>query len=216
MNPPDLLETKSCLGQVTKPEELADDRTASSLLPLSGNVQAGEDSCMRSKSSAFSKCASGYHPAQPPPADTASAPKHGGSRAGSAEGNYSRLSVCWCRTNAELLYYLSLLLPPGNGTRSIAPARPGLEARRAHAPLAPLLPRAGGADHCGGKGRSGSFLPPRRGGRGTPRPTTLPVPARRLITLILSTAASSFSCSTSRCMVLRLPPEDIPRERRRG
>lgn len=30
MDPPHLLETKSCLGQVTKPEEPADDRTASS------------------------------------------------------------------------------------------------------------------------------------------------------------------------------------------
>lgn len=48
------------------------------MLPLSGNVQAGEDSCMRSKSPAFPKCASGYHPAPPPPADPAGAPKQGG------------------------------------------------------------------------------------------------------------------------------------------
>lgn len=85
-------------------------------------------------------------------------------------------------------------------------------------PSPPSLPRAGGADHRGEKGRSGSSVPPRRGGRGTPRLTTLPVPAPRLLTLILSTAASSFSCSTSRCMVLRLPPDDIPepRGRQRG
>lgn len=48
------------------------------MMPLSGNVQAGEGSCMRSKSPAFPKCASGYHPTPPPPADLASAPKQGG------------------------------------------------------------------------------------------------------------------------------------------
>lgn len=188
------------------------------MLPLSGNVQAGEDSCMRSKSPAFPKCASGYHPAPPPPADPAGAPKQGGVGLAPLRGT----TPDYLFAGAELTRSCCIIYRGSfhQGT-ALAPSLPccrgSKPAEHTHTPRS-RPSQGGGEDHCGGKGRSSSSLPPRRGGRGTPRLTALPVPAPLLLTLILSTAASSFSCSTSRCMVLRLPPDDIPepRGKRRG
>lgn len=78
--------------------------------------------------------------------------------------------------------------------------------------LPPLLPAGNGAYRAD---RRGSHPPETRRWQDqivvvSPTPTRGP-----RLTLILSTAASIFSCSTSRCMVLRLPPDDIPGPRGR-
>lgn len=194
------------------------------MLPLSGNVQAGDHSCMRSKSPAFPKSASGCQRVPPRTASPCRSCQRSESGGGIGLAPLRGTTASYLFAGVELTRSCCIIYPVSfhQGTAlspSLLRGRGSKPAGHTH-PSPPSFPGRAPPTSATGKERkerSSSSLPPYRG---TPRPTPVPGaphPAPRL-TLILSTAASSFSCSTSRCMVLRLPPDDIakPRRRRRG
>lgn len=157
---------------------------------------------MRSKSPAFPQCASGYHPAPPPPADPASAPKQGGVGLRGTTLGYLFAGAELTRSCC-IIYHgsfqqgtaLAPSLPCGRGSQ------PAVHTSHSSPP-----PLPGRVAPTSAEGKAGAApLSGPAAGVAAPRASAWP-----RLTLIRSTAASSFSCSTSRCMVLRLPPDDIP------
>lgn len=114
-----------------------------------------------------------------------------------AEGSCGARLQSSVPVGAELTWSCSIIhhgLPPGSGS---FPAGAG----------GTRSPRSPGTLRIPDSPRTAARARPRRDPAAPPQLPLLPREAR--LTLILSTAASSFSCSTRRCMVLRLPADDM-------
>lgn len=142
-------------------------------------------------------------------------------RAVSWYGNTPRGAARSCRARlqrrvpavAELTRGCSIIhhgLPPGSGAYPASPGGAAVPAMGSEPPQPghPSKPRAEGSP------RTATRTRPRRERSGAAQVPRFPRAAR--LTLILSTAASSFSCSTRRCMVLRLPADDMTGTGRNG
>lgn len=142
-------------------------------------------------------------------------------RAVSWYGNTPRGAARSCRARlqrrvpavAELTRGCSIIqhgLPPGSSAYPASPGGAAVPAVGSEPPQPghPSKPRAEGSP------RTATRTRPRRERSGAAQVPRFPRAAR--LTLILSTAASSFSCSTRRCMVLRLPADDMTGTGRNG